>query len=280
MVFLWISYYSISVVNVVLIEAEKLPPIEGVKNGVRKQKGVKPKAIPASRVYDGQWDLEYEAEPTARPEFLYLTLGIGYDDRPDRGVDILVTYPGKPTHGVLPIHAIIRAHIRSGFLMLEGFSDVVPVRYMEQNRIVALHKGEYRCLWETDNRFFLNDIEVILTYTELSQARLDDLRNLRDTQIYLRDLPMIHPELPLIPPKTPLKRYGDIIVFKTLGSGSYGVVALGLNIKTGEPCAVKTVWLRRGGNRNALFKEAELSFKYPVRFVVSHARSMLTYSLG
>lgn len=261
---------SISVINVVITEAEKLPPIEGIKDIVRKQRGVKPASTSANQVYNGQWDLEYDAEPTDQSQLLYVTLGIGYDDRPDRGVDILVTYPGKPTHGVLPIHAIIRGHLRSGLLMLEGFGDDVPVTYMEQNRVVALRKGVYRCLWETDNRFFLKDLEVILTYAELSQAKLDELRRLRDTQIYLRDLPTIHPELPLIPPKTPLKRYGDIIVFKTLGSGSFGVVGLGLNIKTGEPCAIKTVWLRRGESRNALFKEAELSFRYPVCMIVFH----------
>ena len=262
------------------IEAEKLPPIEGVKNGVRKQKGVKPPSIPANRVYDGQWDLEYEAEPTAQSELLYLTLGIGYDDRLDRGVDILVIYPGKPTHGVLPVHAIIRGHLHSGLLMLEGCSDDEPVKYMADNKPVALGKGQSRCLWQVDNRFFLSGLEVILTYVGLSQAGLDELRRLRDAYIYLKDLPAIHPELPLIPPEYPLERYRDIIVFKTLGSGSYGVVGLGLNIKTGEPCTFKTIWVKGVENRNALFKEAELSFKYPVCILISHSRPLLTHSIG
>ena len=267
-------------IDTVVTEAEKLPAIEGTTRIARFRRGIKAPSISADRVYKGQWDLEYGAEPTAQSELLSVTIGKGYDDRPDRGVDILVICPGKPTYGVLPVHAIVRAHLHSGLLMLEGCSDDEPVKYMADNKPVALGKDQSRCLWQADNRFFLSGLEVILTYVGLSQARLDELRHLRDTQIYLRDLPIIHPELPLIPPKTPFKRYGDIIVFKTLGSGSYGVVALGLNIKTGEPCAVKTVWLRRGGNRSALFKEAELSFKYPVRFIVSHTLSILTYSLG
>ena len=220
-------------------------------------------------IFEGGWDLAYDHRYKAHGRcHLGLYLGEGSDHKgPTRDVDLLIRFPGRPIKA--PRVALLRVHPRSGILMIESLQKHIEVQYILDNEPVILEVGKVHCFWQTTNLFAVDGFKFVLKYSRLEQRELDIIRKERDEVWNLRGLPAPDSRFPIIPPNNPLKRLDDgTIVLRNIARGSFGIVGIGLNIKTGEPCAVKSVPIRNVGVLRECMNEADILFKFPVRILV------------
>lgn len=149
--------------------------------------------------------------------------------------------------------------------MLESLEKQCQVLYMLDNEPVVLRTGKLHCFWQTTNIFIVGGLKFVLRYTRLDQHELDEIRKERDQIWSLRGLPAPDSRLPIIPPHNPIKTLDDgIVVFSNTGGRGFGIVGIGINIKTGEPRAVKSVQIRNARIRKECMNEANVLFRYPV----------------
>lgn len=210
----------------------------------------------------GAWHLTY----TSTGNEFRLVLGKGsplYGT--DRGVDILLHCPADSTNEIADFHAVLRVNTQSGILMIEGTNDLHPVQYLLDGEFVQLGAGERHSLWQSVNRFALGKVEFRLTYAQSGQAVMEKLRQARDRVFEGRGLPAPHTLLPVIPPSAmKTHRIGNTLLFGILASGGYCVVRIGINITTGDICAMKSIWTNNAIVRQEIFNEASILLKYPV----------------
>ena len=237
--------------------------------------------LPERIIYEGGWDLAYDHKYKANGgSYLGLYLGEGSDLKGEaRGVDLLVRFPGKPTR--TPRIALLRIHPKSGILMIESLQKHCEVQYMLDNEPVILEVGRVYCFWQTTNLFAVGGLKFVLNYPRLGQRELENIRKERDEVWNLRGLPAPDSRFPIIPPHNPLKRLDDgTIVFSNIAGGAFGIVGIGVNIKTGEPCAVKSVPMRSADVWKEFMNEGDILFRYPVSILISSWRSGLILRSG
>lgn len=221
---------------------------------------------PAVDCYEAKWDISFKtmAGSNQVPGF-GLTIGKGQTKLGvTRGVNILVIQPGTFSRGVKPVHAFVRFHPVSGHLMLGGVHDEHPVRYVLDNQIKTLGNGQWYALWQTKNRFFIGHLECTITFPDLTEIQLDDLRRLRDSIFKSDGLPTPDKRLPVLPPITPPHRVQSVLVHKHVGSGGFGVFSIGVDARTGEVCGVKTVCIKHKRVQQEVINEAEFSLRFAV----------------
>lgn len=220
--------------------------------------------FPMKVKYGGHWNLFYQPRKIAgRSPYFTMSMGTGSPGQEDRGVDIMVAHPDQSPNGVLPIHALLRIHPRSSLLMIGGVSDSHPVQLITDRVTIFLGAGDWHGLSQTRNTFRLNEMDFSLNYRKLSQEKLDDLREARDESYKLGGFPAPDPRLPLFP-HNPIGQMGDIVHFQRVGRGTFGEVYVAMNIKTGEPCAVKEVAANSSEACDEFMHEAEVLFRFPV----------------
>ena len=219
---------------------------------------------PDDEEFEGHWDLSYDTD--VKKNTLAVSLGAGsqlYGN--DLGVDIRIGCPANSTESVVPIHAILRTNPSSGFLTIEGVENDYPVGYIRDDETVSLGAGKRHSLWQKANRFFLGNLEFELKYAKLDKARLHKLRALRDKAFFNNGLRAPNAHLPVLPPSLDkLDQQGDFLLFGILGEGSYGLVRIGINITTGDICAVKSVHVKNPAVLEEILNEANILFKFPV----------------
>ena len=181
-----------------------------------------------------------------------------------RGVNLLVIQPGSFSRGVKPVHAFVRFHPVSGHLMLGGVHDEHPVKYVLDNQIKNLGNGQWHALWQTKNRFFIGDLECTVTFPDLTEVQLEDLRRLRDTMFKSDGLPTPDKRLPVLPLTTPPHRVNSVLVHRHVGSGGFGVFSVGVDASTGDICGVKTVCIKYKRVQQEIANEAEFSLRFAV----------------
>ena len=143
--------------------------------------------------------------------------------------------------------------------------DNHPVQYFLGNKLVSLGGGKHHCLWQNVNRFILGNVEFKLTYAELDQDGLKNLRQVRDRIFKCKGLPAPHEALPVLPPLEHRQHLQDNnLLFGILGAGSYGIVHIAIDIITGDPRAVKSIQIKHLLVRQETLKEAFILLKYPV----------------
>ena len=187
---------------------------------------------------------------------------------------MLVRFPGKPTR--TPRTALLRMHPKSGILMIESLQKHCEVQYMLDNEPMILEVGRIHCFWQTTNLFAVGGLKFVLTYPRLGQRELEEIRKERDEVWNLRGLPAPDSRFPIVPPHNPLKRLDDgTIVLSNIAGGAFRIVGIGLNIKTGEPCAVKSVPIRGACVQKECMNEGDMFFKYPVSILIFSCSSLL-----
>lgn len=213
--------------------------------------------------FEGHWDLAYNTN--FKKNNLTVSLGAGSREYgKDLGVDILIGDPASSTTGLVAIHAFLRINPHSGFLTIEGVDDDHPVEYMLDNMLVPLGAGKRHSLWQTANRFKIGNLEFVLTYPELDEAGLDNLRRVRDRAFKWNGIPAPDARIPVLPPPQARKRLHNSLLFGILGAGSYGIVRIGIDITTGDPCAVKSIQIKNVAVGLETLNEASVLLKYPV----------------
>ena len=214
--------------------------------------------------FEGHWDLAFDTD--VKKNTLAVSLGVGSQDyRNDPGLDIRIGCPASSTKGAIAIHAVLRINPFSGFLTIEGTHNDYPVQYLWYNDRVPLGAGKRHCLWQKVNLFFLGNLEFELRYAELDEAGLDLLRGLRNKVFFHNGLPAPNAYLPVLPPsRDRMDLQDDTLVFGLLGQGSYGLVRIGINITTGDICAVKSIHVKNPLVLEEILTEASILLKFPV----------------
>ena len=214
--------------------------------------------------YEGSWDLAYDDDQIwGTSQFLRWTIGNGFPNSDDSGVDVLLSYPGALTKGVIPIQACLYVHRRSGRIMVEGVNDKYPVRFMLDNEGVLLGTGQSHTAYQPTNHFFIGEYQFSLTYPHLDDDGLEEFRQLRDEAFKNGGLVPPDSRIPLFPQKVQ-NRQDMYISSGILGAGGCAFVELGINIKTGEPCALKELTSKDGAHHLENMNEVEISTKYTV----------------
>ncbi|KAL8791748.1 MAG: hypothetical protein Q9195_005686 [Heterodermia aff. obscurata] len=224
-----------------------------------------PADLPASDCYEAKWHIIFKANGNGKQVVgSGLTIGKGQTKFGNaRGVDLLVIPPGSNSKGVKATHALVRFHPVSGYLMLGGIHDEYPVRYVLDNQTKDLGNGQWHALWQTKNRFFIGDLECTITFPDLTETQLGDLRRLRDTTFESDGLPTPDKRLPVLPLTiSPHRVNSSILVHTHLNSGGFGVFSLGVDINTGEVCGVKDVCIKSKRVQQDIANEADFSLRF------------------
>ena len=222
---------------------------------------------PTSESWKVTWPLclEYLHVSESQPD-LHLSIGRGRSSAgPDRGVDILIACPGKPPKGVVSVHAYVRIHSQSGFPMIGGVKDAHPVKLlMTDGRYKELGADKWHILCQRINRFFIGELECMLTYPESTQSDLNIMRRARNRLFKKNDLAVPDSRLPVLPFKKPLIQIEDTLVYEYIASGAFGFVGIGVDRHLGEVRAVKSIQISDEKMRQEILREAKVSLRLSV----------------
>ena len=180
----------------------------------------------------------------------------------DRGIDILLIRPGKKSDDVSKSNALISFHEKSGVLMLVGLSDTQPVIYKSSSEgvTITLRSGEKHVLYQRENRFSFGKLRFKLVYEDFDDARLAAVTEGRDRFFFEMGIPRPHPCISMIPRAGHVLR-GSAVVHTTFGRGGFGHVQAAVDIRTGEPLAIKNMWIndKRRAKHPELTAELDVS---------------------
>ena len=162
----------------------------------------------------------------------------------NREVDILLIRPGRKSNEVTKSNALIKLHEQSGVLILVGLSDTHPITYESggEGVTITLGLGEKHVLYQRVNRFSFGKMRFNLEYEDFDNARLAAVTQSRDEFFVAKCLPRPHPCLSMIPQPGHNLR-GSTVFHTTFGQGGFGHVHAAVDTRTGDPLAVKDMWI-------------------------------------
>ena len=169
-------------------------------------------------------------------------VGKGTSKLKDRGVDLLVTCPGKYSYDVAMVHALVQFHPESGVLMLRGLSDAQPVEY-DLDKTKVLYAKDTHVLYQKENRFNLGKLRFNLEYETLDDKEYTKYIQLRNQGLIESGRGIPHPRIFAIPQR-PHVRIDDLILHDNISSGAFGFVCAAVDAHTGAPMAMKETWIR------------------------------------
>ena len=187
----------------------------------------------------------------------------------DRSVDILIVPPPSErssrtkqlANGIASIHSLIQVHPDSGVLMLVSMSNSRPVVYLDSDE-EPLFKGKSHVLFRRKNTFGLGNMQFCFEYT-MEPGQHQDFEQKRNA--YLRRLhpnrPLPHPAI-LAVPREGIQKIDVALVHESLSSGAFGMVSAGVHKLTGEPLAIKELWIKEARHVAEVKKEAEISNEF------------------
>ena len=162
----------------------------------------------------------------------------------DREVEILLIRPGRKSDDVSKMNAAIRLHEKSGVLMLVGLSNTHPITYEcgGQGQTVTLRFGEKHVLYQKQNRFSFGKLRFKLEYEDFDDTKLAAVTKLRDRFFLAKGLHRPHPRLSMIPRRGHNLR-GSAVLHTAFGRGTFGHVHAAVDTRTGNPLAIKDMWI-------------------------------------
>ena len=203
-----------------------------------------------------------------KPEFPYLgwRVGRGTGKSPaNRGVDLLLSKPGAClSRSLASIHMIFHFNRRSGFLMLKGGSHKAPVEYRLGDKWVKLEYDEHHLIYEPSTRIRAGMCEYELEHTVEEKYRMPYFEK-RD-RFLKAQLPgnsdfKIRP-LQRMPGDSYVLR-GRYLDLETRGSGAFGWITQGLDIKTGDPVVIKELRIS-ARNKSEVRAEVNMGTRFTV----------------
>ena len=185
----------------------------------------------------------------------------------DREVDILLIRPGRKSDNVSKTNAAIRLHEKSGVLMLVGLSDAHPITYEcdRKGATTTLRFGEKHVLYQDVNRFSFGKLRFQLEYEDVDDTQLAAVTKLRDRFFVEKGLPRPHPCLSMIPRDGQVLR-GSAVLHTAFGRGTFGHVHAAVDTRTGNPLAIKEMWIdsARRAKHPELIAELDVSQGFKV----------------
>lgn len=220
--------------------------------------------------HSGHFVLSFTAERAPEMPHLGWRVGKGTGKMSvNRGVDLLLAKPGDIlSKSLASIHLLLLFNPKSGFLMLKGASTKAIVEFKTGGMWEKLEYGEQRLMHQHATMLRAGACEYELGYIIEEKQRRSYFKE-RDAF-----LERIHPNKNYVPPsfqKLPgdsCVQKGNYIEFGTQGSGGFGWITQGVDIKAGNPVAIKE--LRVNNHRSHLAAMAEVNMGR--RFSVSRNR--------
>ena len=110
----------------------------------------------------------------------------------------------------------------------------------------------------------VGEIEAELHCSDPGKVALNSIRKIRDEAFEEAGYAAPDSRLPVLPTEKPLKRLGDILIYRYIGAGGFGLVGIGIDVTTGEPRAVKSITIKEANKWNESLNEARLSLRFSV----------------
>lgn len=270
--------------TVVYVDKNDIFHLRFIDRGVTEQLQVSSEPVEESTDYDTSPDTESEHsllhsaqhaghfvlsfQKDRSPEMPHLgwRVGKGTSKSPvNRDVDLLLARPGDiMSRSLASIHMLFIFNPRSGFLMLRAGSTKAPVEFKMGGTWEKLEYNEQRLLHLPATMLRAGLCEYELEYT-ISEKHRESYFEQRDT--FLRTVFPRKGGLPKSFQKLPGDSYvqrGKYIEFETQGSGSFGWITQGADIKTGDPAAIKELRITTRWQRAEAVAEVKIGRRLQV----------------
>ncbi|KAL8869912.1 MAG: hypothetical protein Q9174_003917 [Haloplaca sp. 1 TL-2023] len=224
----------------------------------------KPAPKPASVQSYGQLMLNLDHVHGCYP--LGWSIGRGYSQpvfASNRGIDICLNAQQAMTRSISHAHALFYFHEQSGVLSIMGLSRINPPIYWVDGEPIRLFESQSHVITSKINHFRFGDLELVLRIPSFDEEGYEALRNIRDRTFQRAKFERPHPRLFAIPQAKPFSRLDQILLHSSIAGGGFGWVRAGVDMKTGEPLAVKEVRVDPRHKLQSIESEIEVSLKFP-----------------
>ncbi|KAI1373336.1 kinase-like protein [Hypoxylon crocopeplum] len=204
---------------------------------------------PETRIYRFFLDLDL---PPGGPPGSW-RLGRGNEKLEHHGVDLMLCHPRDlENRDIGHVLALISIHPESGAFMIQATSSRTPITYLsgDGNADVKLAAGDKTVLHMTQNRIRigrapLDALDYVLELGVANEARFLTIRD-QFLQYFVNPSGSSHtwvePHSQLDSfPRQFHHRMRDVVIHRTISSGTYGIVRSGVHVWTGKAVAIKTI---------------------------------------
>ncbi|KAL8869355.1 MAG: hypothetical protein Q9174_004333 [Haloplaca sp. 1 TL-2023] len=239
---------------------------DGQSTDSEAEVSTKPSSTPASIQSYGELMLDLDNLPLGSPVGWFV--GRGYTEPKefeDRQIDLCLSVEHELSSSVSHCQALFYFHEKSGVLCVKGTSLTNPLVYWVDGEAIRLCDGESHVIMSRTSHFRFGKLELVLRIPEFNAKGYKALLDARNTAMarWNRDSDLPSTRLFAFPQAKPFCRIDQILLHSSVAGGGFGWVLAGVDIKTGEPVAVKEVRvdLRHKLRDLELEIEASLDFK-------------------
>ena len=182
-----------------------------------------------------------------------------------RGVDLLLAKPGDiRSKSLANIHMLFRFNQKSGFLMLRAESPKMPVEYNRSGIWETLEYENEQIMYQSSTMVRAGTCEYELKYTveEKHREAYFDERTAFFELLKKNDSEV--PIFRILPGDNCVSR-GRYLEFQTKGSGAFGWITQAVDIKTGDPIAIKEVRIQSRTDGLDVMDEVRMGKRFLVR---------------
>ena len=183
----------------------------------------------------------------------------------NRGVDLLLAKPGDTqSKSLASTHMVFRFNCKSGFLMLQGGKSKVPVKYYHQSGVwETLEFEDEQLMYQVSTMLQAGACEYELQYTVEERHREAYLRERNDFLESTKGRDFQRPIFQRLPGDNCVVR-GRYLEFQTRGAGAFGWIIQGVDIKTGDPVAIKRLSIRSKRDGADIMNEVKMGNRFLV----------------
>ena len=225
--------------------------------------------------HTGHFVLSFNGERS--PELPHLGWRVGRGTSklpPNRNVDFLLAKPGDNRGKSLAnIHMVFRFNRMSGFLMLKGGSEKVPVEYNINGVWGKLEHEEEHLIYQCSTTIRAGACEYELEYTIKEKHRG---AYFKQRNAFLETVaPSQERAFEKLPGDSCILR-GRYLEFQTQGSGAFGWINQAVDTKTGDPVAIKELRITSRGTQREATEEVKLGHRFLVGQILQCSHRHLT----
>ena len=187
----------------------------------------------------------------------------------NRGVDLLLAKPGDNLgKSLVSTHLLLRFNLRSGFLVLSAESQKAPVEVKVDNKWEKLFYKEERLMYQSATIIRAGVCEYELEYTVKDDQREQYFKQ-RDGvfEAFETKTGLSFQTFRKLPKDCSVLK-GKYLEFGTRGHGAFGWITQGVDIRTGDPVAIKELRI----NNPRTLVETLNEVRMGKRFLVSRLR--------
>ena len=218
-----------------------------------------------SQLNSGHFVLSFAERRAPEMPHVGWRVGRGASKLPNRNVDLLLA---KPRDGLgkslASVHMLFHFNSRSGFLMLKAGSAKAPVEFKTGTTWNVLEDRKEQLIHQPATILRVGDCEYELEYIVKEMHRENYFRQ---RGAFLDPISSIKGQLQPFFQKMPgdsCVQRGTYLEFGTHGSGTFGWITQGVNIKTGDPVAIKELRISSRRSRLEATNEVNMGRRFNV----------------